>query len=230
MALGVNKAGQAAAVWWRNRPRGAGQTRPLLTSAMITLFITGSGTWLADRYQTQAWTREKQFAVFQQNFEGGFALIDDLAEHMGTRFMGLNRVIWAAEDGQLDNLEQLWDEYYGSVAGWNAKLLRYKGQLTRFIGPETAETFCSREDYHLTSADSNPESIHGLFLISQQRVRALMDCVQSRCAPDARARALRDASQAVDLLEVAIEDFLTTATETVYERAQHEDGSAGGRG
>lgn len=210
----------AALAWWHGWARSDSKSRPLLMSAIITLCITGAGTWLTDRYQAQAWSRDKQFAVFQQNFEGGLALVDDLAEHMGTRYMGLSRVVWAAKDDNGKNLDSLWTEYYGSVAAWNSKLLRYKGQLSRFIGEDTAETFCSREDYKLSFADGDPQSLHGLFLITQQRVGTLMACAQRACDGDERQAALRDANQALALLGVAIEDFLTSATERVYRRAE----------
>jgi hypothetical protein len=214
------RARQAAARWWQSRATTDSKSRPILISAIATCVITITGTWLTDRYQTQAWIRERQFEIFKQNFEGGLALVDDLAEHMGTRFVGLNRVIWAAERAEPDGIDAVWSEYDASVTGWNAKLLRYKSQLTRFIGPETAETFCSQDDYRINRAEGNPQSIHGLFLITQQDVRALVECVQRRCDDDERGAALRAASQSAELLGVVVEDFINTATTRVYERAK----------
>jgi len=211
---------QAAARWWQSRATTNSKSHPILISAVATCLITMTGTWLTDRYQTQAWIREQQFEIFKQNFEGGLSLVDDLAEHMGTRFVGLNRVIWAAERSSPDGIEAVWDEYYTSVTGWNAKLLRYKGQLNRFIGPEIAETFCSQDDYRINSAEGNPQSIHGLFLITQEDVKGLMECVQRRCDDGERLAALREASQSVELLGVVVEDFINTATARVYERAK----------
>ncbi len=209
--------------WWRAFSRAGSGSKPILIPAVVTCFVAVAGTWMTDRYQTTAWVRERQFEIFKQNFEGGLALVDDLAEHMGTRFIGLNRVIWAVKEQAPrgpQNLDEAWDEYYDSVVAWNAKLLRYKGQLSRFIGTGVAETFCSREDYRLSYSKGDPQSIHGMFLVAHQHVRALMECAQMNCASEARQSALREANQSVNLLGIMVEDFINTATQKVYERAE----------
>jgi len=190
-------------------------THPVTLLAIATV----AAVWLTNYYQTQAWIREKQFEVFRQGYAEALKLVDELSEVMSRRVFGLNRVIWVAKGTGTGELDQVWDEYYQSVAEWNTKLLAYKGRLARSIEPAAAEALGNWEDAVLTDANSDPQTIHGHFFIAHHRVRKLVDCVRERCSGEAKANAIQQAEQAVNELSVAVEKFVQACTERIHEYA-----------
>ena len=194
-------------------------SHPIALLAIATVFATIAGVWLTNYYQERAWVREKQFETFRQGYAEALKLVDELSEVMSRRVFGLNRVIWVAKGTGTGELDQVWDEYYQSVAEWNTKLLAYKGRLARSIEPEAAEALGSWEDAALTNANSDPQTIHGHFFVAHHRVRTLVDCVRERCSGEAKGTAIQQAEQAVNELSVAVENFIHACTGKIYERA-----------
>src|SRR3989338_4196825 len=194
-------------------------THPVTLLAIATVFATIAGVWLTNYYQERAWVREKQFETFRQGYAEALKLVDELSEVMSRRAFGLNRVIWVAKGPGTGELDQVWEEYYQSVAEWNTKLLAYKGRLARSIEPVAAEALGSWEDAALTDASNDPQTIHGHFFVAHHRVRTLVDCVRERCSGEAKADAIQRAEQAVNELSVAVENFIQTCTARIHEYA-----------
>lgn len=195
-------------------------THPVTLLAVATVFATVAGVWLTNDYQERAWVREKRVEVFRHGFDAGLQLIDELSEAMSRRLFGLHRVIWIAKGTGTGELEQVWNDYYESVVDWNVRLLREKARLTRLVGPEAAEAFASAQDAALSYQAGTPASLHGQFMIAHQKVRALVDCVRQRCAEPATQTALKDAQQDLHLLGLAVDQFLQSCTDRIYELAQ----------
>ena len=195
-------------------------SHPVTLLAIATVFATIAGAWLTNYYQERAWVREKQFEAFQHGFDEGLKLVDELSEAMSRRLFGLNRVVWVAKGTGTGDLEQAWNDYYESVVDWNVRLMRHKARLERFVGLEAAEAFASAQDAALSHEEGTPASLHGQFMITHQKVRALVDCVRQRCNESARQAALNDAQQALNLLGVAVEQFLRSCTNRIYELAR----------
>ena len=194
-------------------------SHPIALLAIATIFATIAGVWLTNYYQERAWGREKRFETFRQGYQEALELVDELSEVMGRRVFGLNRVIWVAKGTGTGELEQVWEEYYQSVAEWNTKLLAYKGRLARSIEPVAAEALGNWEDAALTDATSDPQTIHGHFFVAHHRVRTLVDCVRERCLGETKANALQQAEQAVNELSVAVENFIQACTSRIHEYA-----------
>lgn len=190
-------------------------THPVTILAIATL----AAVWLTNYYQERAWIREKHFEMFRQGYREALELVDELSEVMSRRVFGLNRVIWVAKGTGMGELEQVWEEYYQSVAEWNTKLLAYKGRLARSIEPVAAEALGNWEDAALTDATSDPQTIHGHFFVAHHRVRTLVDCVRERCSGEAKANAIQQAEQAVNELSVAVENFIQACTARIHEYA-----------
>ena len=194
-------------------------SHPVVLLAIATVFATLASAWLTNYYQERAWLREKQFETFRQGYQEALRLVDELSEVMSRRVFGLNRAIWVAKGTGTGELDQVWEEYYQSVAEWNTKLLAYKGRLARAIEPLAAVALGSWQDAALTDASSDPQTIHGHFFVAHHRVRTLVDCVRERCSGEAKAHALQQAEQAVNELSVAVEDFIQGCTARIHEYA-----------
>lgn len=194
-------------------------SHPIALLAIATVFATVAGVWLTDYYQERAWVREKEFETFRQGYQEALRLVDELSEVMSRRVFGLNRVIWVAKGTGTGELDNVWEEYYQSVAEWNTKLLAYKGRLARSIEPVAAEALGNWEDAALADTDNNPQTIHGHFFVAHHRVRKLVDCVRERCAGEAKATAIQQAEQAVNELSVAVENFIQACTARIHEYA-----------
>ena len=192
-------------------------SHPVTLLAIATVFATLAGAWLTNHYQGQAWLREKQFEVYRYGLDEGLKLVDELSEAMSRRLFGLNRVVWVAKGTGTGELDQVWEEYYDSVVDWNVKLARYKSRLSRFMGPEAAQAFASPEDAALSYSEGTPASLHGRFLVAHQKTRALVDCVRDRCQDLARQAALKDVQQELNALGEAVDTFLETCTNQLYQ-------------
>lgn len=194
-------------------------SHPIALLAIATVFATVAGVWLTDYYQERAWVREKEFETFRQGYQEALRLVDELSEVMSRRVFGLNRVIWVAKGTGTGELDNVWEDYYQSVAEWNTKLLAYKGRLARSIEPVAAEALGNWEDAALADTDNNPQTIHGHFFVAHHRVRKLVDCVRERCVGEAKATAIQQAEQAVNELSVAVENFIQACTARIHEYA-----------
>ena len=191
-------------------------THPVGLLAIATIFATVAGAWLTNYYQHQAWIRQKDFETFKYGFDQSLALVDELTEAASRRLFGLNRVLWVAKGTGTGDLETVWNEYYDSVVDWNVKLAQRKGKLERFVSPAAAELWLTDADAALSYSEGTPESIHGHFMVAHQRVRAAADCVRKRCDEHERRTAFKSAEQELNLLGLAVDGFLRSCTDDIF--------------
>lgn len=194
-------------------------THPVGLLAIATIFATMAGAWLTNYYQERTWIRQKQFEAFQYGFEQSLKLVDELTEATSRRLFGLNRVLWVAKGTGTGDLESAWNEYYESVVDWNVKLAERRGGLERFVGSDAAEIWHSASDAALSYSEGAPRSLHGHFMVTHQRVRAAVDCVRKRCDDQERQAAFKEAEQELNLLGLAVDDFLHSCADEIYAHA-----------
>jgi hypothetical protein len=86
------------------------------------IFTTVVGSLLSVVFQRASWKRQTRVDLYRKRSEEGTSFLDELSELIGRRFFALQRYLWAIEDRDSYNFEEVKKAYYEIVAGWNTKI------------------------------------------------------------------------------------------------------------
>ena len=106
---------------FRSKPFQKRLSKFLVHPVTILAIATVAAVWLTNYYQERAWIREKQFVVFEKDYQSALRVVDELSDVMSRRFFGLIRVVWVAKGTGTGELDEVWEEYYETVVEWNTR-------------------------------------------------------------------------------------------------------------
>jgi len=147
----------------------------LLMGFTLTGIVGALLNWLI---QSKLWERQKSHEILVKTLDEGQHLFELLTTLMSQRLYGLQKVVWAIEQGaSIEVIDKLWSEYYETVQVWNEKLRYLRFKIEAIAGVPLADDFLSlRSEAEMSS----PKSVHYRIRQTHMLVKSLKENYDGR--------------------------------------------------
>lgn len=150
---------------------------------LVGFILTGIiGHYLTSSYQDQSWIRDKKHQIFKQELADVKETLESLNKLVSTRLYSLQKVHWALERKDKDDIRNQWEEYNQVKDTWNIQVVIYKNKLRRLFQGDLHDDLLAHES--LLDEDKNIElSLHSSFRKNHNKTKFWVDCyiVEEKC-------------------------------------------------